>query len=53
MATWNFDGTTTYVPGESNARAVPPPVPLAAGVPIPPQPIGTVPLPAPTIPAGR
>jgi hypothetical protein len=24
MATWNSDGTTTYVPGESNARAVPP-----------------------------
>jgi hypothetical protein len=25
MATYNEDGTTTYVPGESNARAVPPP----------------------------
>jgi hypothetical protein len=24
MATYNSDGTTTYVPGESNARAVPP-----------------------------
>ena len=30
MATYNVDGTTDYVPGESNARAVPPPALAAA-----------------------